>query len=240
MRRRVTMSSKQHTKRAEPHLVSHRQKIANMFGRIARRYDLFNDIISFGLHRLARNTFMRHLAPAEGSLILDICAGTGVLARMATERGARVVLVDAAAEMLEVACERGVNAPMVVGDALALPFADNTFDGAMVGFGLRSMASLPRLFGEIARVVRPGGRVGCMDFTQPRGLMRPLFAVYLHLIVRGMGRIADPDAYGFLAGSVEKVIDAEAVAEIMQRAGLQDVRIIRLALGTVACWIAEV
>ncbi len=224
----------------KPDTVGHRRRLARMFGRIARRYDLFNDIISFGLHRLARNTFMRYFGPAEGSLVLDICAGTGVLAEMAAGRGAQVVLLDASIEMLQVARDRGMEAPMVVGDALDLPFADDTFDAAMVGFGLRSMASLPRLFAEIVRVVKAGGRVGCLDFTRPRGLMRPAFAAYLHVVIRGMARIADPEAYSFLAHSVERVIDAEAVAEIMQRAGLENIRIVRLAFGTLACWVADV
>ncbi|MBC7288506.1 MAG: ubiquinone/menaquinone biosynthesis methyltransferase [Armatimonadetes bacterium] len=220
--------------------VDHRRGITAMFARIASRYDCLNDVLSFGLHRVARAVFLRMLAPREGSLMLDVCAGTGALSRLLVARGCRVVMLDACPEMLSTARKRQVPAAMVVGDALAMPFPNGAFDTAIVGFALRNVASVEQLLREMRRVVRPGGRVGCLEFTQPNRLLRPLFHAYLEVAVRAIGRLVDAPAYDYLARSVRRVIDAETVVETMRRVGLRHISVTRVMLGTAACFVGEV
>jgi len=215
--------------------------MARMFARIAPRYDQVNDLLSFGLHRLGRRQLLSALELRPGSQVLDVCAGTGDLAWRAQRRGARPVLADGCEAMLEQARRRWRDGeteipapPMVVADALALPFADGAFDVAMVGFALRNVTSPLRLFEEMARVVRPGGLVACLEFTQPRGLVRWPYGAYLATVVPLIGRFLDPPAYRYLARSVAEVIDAETVAAAMAAAGLADVQVLPCVLGTMA------
>lgn len=209
--------------------------MAHMFSVIARRYDTVNDLLSFGLHRRGRDVLMQRLGLEPGLLVLDVCAGTGQLAQRAIRLGAEVILVDGCEAMLKLAQERlGSSTRIIVADALELPFADHSFDCAMVGFALRNVISPQRLFEEMGRVVKPGGKVACLEFTQPEGLTRPLFKAYLATVVPALGRFVDAEAYRYLARSVAHVIDVHAVSQAMTQAGLERIEVIRCVFGTMA------
>lgn len=214
--------------------------MCDMFARIATRYDLFNDLLSFGVHRATRRVFLDEMALHPGQTVLDVCAGTGALARRAVARGALVVGVDGCEPMLRRLIARTPSVPVVVGDALALPFAEASFDAAMIGFSSRDVASPLRMFREIARVVRPGGLVGNLEFTQPPGRLRRLYHLYLHSIVPFLGGLVDRKAYWFLSESVRRVLSAPDLAAVMRDAGLDDVRFRFCGFGAVAVHLGRV
>jgi demethylmenaquinone methyltransferase/2-methoxy-6-polyprenyl-1,4-benzoquinol methylase len=221
--------------------VEERRTMAQMFSAIAARYDFLNDILSLGLHRLGRRELIRALDLRPGMYLLDVCAGTGELALRAVRLGANVTLVDGCEAMLTRARRRiGAHARLAIGDALRLPFADAVFDAAMIGFAVRNVLCVRRLFEEMARVVAVGGKVACLEFTQPRGVTRILFRTYLASVVPLVGRMVDAEAYAYLARSVAQVVDAETLKRAMIHAGLQDIRVSRRVCGTMAVHVGRV
>ena len=214
-----------------------------MFDRIADRYDLMNSVMTAGMHHRWRERAADLAGLEQGGSALDVCCGTGDLA-LALERRAgplgRVVGLDFSAPMLELAevKSREVGAPVawVQGNALDLPFGDGEFDAATVGFGARNVVDLEGGIAEMARVVRPGGRVVVLEITTPR---RPplswFYAVWFDRIVPVLGTLAgDRDAYTYLPDSVRRFPPADELAALMHRAGLRDVRYLMLAGGIIA------
>jgi demethylmenaquinone methyltransferase/2-methoxy-6-polyprenyl-1,4-benzoquinol methylase len=215
-----------------------RGDIVAMFARVAARYDRLNDVLSLGVHRAARRALMDELKPQPGCLVLDVCSGTGALAARARALGAEVVEVDACEPMARLS--RGCAAGWaVLGDALALPFRDGAFDAAMVGFAVRDVESPLRLFSEMRRVVRPGGAVACLEFTQPPPALAPAYRPCLRGLLPLLGWLADRQAYRFLADSVARAMDMQDLAAVMEAAGLTVRTMRRCGLGVVAIHIAD-
>ena len=213
-----------------------------MFDRIAGRYDLMNTVMSAGMHHRWRNRAVELARVRPGGSALDVCCGTGDLALALAERvgpEGRVVGLDFSAPMLDLARSKpqaGAPVTWVQGNALELPFDDGEFDAATVGFGARNVVDLERGIAEMARVVRPGGRVVVLEITTPR---RPplkwFYAVWFDRIVPLLGTLAgDRDAYTYLPSSVRRFPPAEALAELMHDAGLGEVRYVVLAGGIIA------
>jgi demethylmenaquinone methyltransferase/2-methoxy-6-polyprenyl-1,4-benzoquinol methylase len=217
-------------------------EVRAMFDRIAPRYDLLNRVMTAGLDGRWRESAAAAADLAAGDAALDVCTGTGdlafALARRVTPSG-RVVGLDFAEAMLAQAREkagvRGVDARFVQGDALALPFGDDEFDAATVAFGIRNVADLDAGLAEMARVVRPGGRVVILEITAPRRL-RWFYDLWFDRLVPLLGRLLgrDGDAYSYLPASVKRFPEAPALAARMAAAGLRDVRWQRFAGGIVA------
>jgi len=214
-----------------------------MFDRIADRYDLMNSVMTAGMHHRWRERAADLARLEQGGSALDVCCGTGDLAlaleRRVGPRG-RVVGLDFSAPMLELAeaKSRDAGAPVtwVQGNALELPFGDGEFDAVTVGFGARNVVDLDGGIAEMARVVRPGGRVVVLEITTPR---RPplswFYAVWFDRIVPVLGTVAgDRDAYTYLPDSVRRFPPADELAALMYRAGLRDVRYLILAGGIIA------
>ena len=217
--------------------------IRGLFDRIAGRYDLLNSLLSFGLHHHWKRIAAVAAAVPPGALALDVATGTGDIARALAARGAGAVGLDFSRPMLAVARRRtaGANTRFVLGDALRLPFPDDTFAAATIGFTLRNVASRPRLFSEMARVTGPGGRVLALETSQPpHHLVRAAYHAYLRAATAAAPLLSDGPAYRHLADSVIAFPGAEEIAEELRAAGLRNVQFRRLFLGVLAVHIGEV
>src|SRR4249919_786642 len=194
-----------------------------MFDRIAPVYDVMNHVMTAGLDRR-----WRRLAVSEvvwpGDRVLDACCGTGDLAVEAERRGGRVVGLDFSERMLERARRKSDAIEWVRGDLLELPFADESFDAATVGFGIRNVQDLEAGLRELARVLRPGGRLGCLEITRPRGALRPFFRLWFDCLVPLAGKVLPGGAaYAYLPASVRRFPGPEDLAVVMRRAGLGEI-----------------
>ena len=191
-------------------------RIREMFGRIVPRYDIVNSLMTLGLDSRWRRDTVAMAEPA-GANALDIATGTGELAFELIRQGARSVLgVDFCLAMVDAARKKsaaagfGGKVAFAAGDATALPFGDATFDCIVNGFMLRNVADLPATFSELGRVLKPGGRLVCLDLTPPRGAMKPFFKSYIALWVPLLGVVVSRDyaAYRYLFQSLSIHPDA--------------------------------
>jgi demethylmenaquinone methyltransferase/2-methoxy-6-polyprenyl-1,4-benzoquinol methylase len=216
-----------------------------MFDRISPSYDRMNLLMSMGRDGRWRRLGVRASRAQPGDAALDVCCGTGDFAvelRRAVGPSGRVVGLDFSPQMLEVARRKCSAVEWQQGDALALPFADGEFAAACVGFGVRNLSDHRRGFAEMARVVRPGGRVVCLEMSTPPAPIRPFSQLWTDHGVPVLGRIVahDPEAYRYLPASVHRFPSAPELAEIMRDAGLIDVGYRRLMMGVVALHVGTV
>lgn len=215
--------------------------VRGMFGRIAWRYDLMNTLMSFGQDAAWRRFVVRRAQPNPGDLALDVATGTGRIAQELADNGARAVGIDLTPEMMLQGIKDGVGRDACVyfagADALNLPFADNTFDCATTGFAMRNVVDIEAAFREMVRVLKPGGRVVCLEVGHPRGILTRLgHAVYTRGMIPVLGRllVGDADAYSYLPSSMGKFPPPEELARIMRQAGVLRVRYHQLTMGAVA------
>ncbi|HXQ17156.1 MAG TPA: class I SAM-dependent methyltransferase [Caulobacteraceae bacterium] len=224
--------------------------VRGVFERVAGRYDLMNDLMSLGAHRLWKDAAAARLNPQPGETIVDCAGGTGDLARRFARlaraardrRGgepARIVVVDYNAEMVRAGLQRGSEADIswAVGDAQRLPLADASADAYAIGFGLRNVTDIPAALAEARRVLKPGGRFLCLEFSRlTAGALRPLYDAYsFRLIPRIGARIAgDAEAYQYLVESIRRFPDQRALANLMAGAGFGRVSFTNFTGGVVA------
>jgi demethylmenaquinone methyltransferase/2-methoxy-6-polyprenyl-1,4-benzoquinol methylase len=228
-------------------------KVNDLFAGIARRYDLLNDLQSFGLHRRWKRRVVEMANPKPGDRVLDLCCGTGDLAFAFAARGADVTGLDFSESMLEVAERRkqeGGNRiqnekpnfqlptpNFVQGDALQLPFPDANFDIVSVGYGLRNLASWERGLEEMHRVAKPGGRFLVLDFGKPaNALWRAIYFTHLRCSVPLVGLLfcGNPQAYAYILESLKHYPAQQAVAEKMRALKLANVRVINFLGGAMS------
>jgi len=207
-----------------------------MFDRIAGVYDLMNAVMTAGMHQRWRERAVELARVGPGSRALDVATGTGDLAVALRAAGAEVVGCDFSEEMLERARRKEPSARFEWADALALPYDDDAFDAATVGFGARNFSDLGRGLAEMARVVRPGGRVVVLEITTPqKPPLSTFFSLWFDRIVPALGRMAgDEAAYTYLPSSVKRFPAPHALAAEMATAGLEDIRWILTAGGIIA------
>ena len=234
-------------------------QVRSMFDRISGVYDRMNQVMTAGLHHAWRRRAADLAEVGPGDRVLDVATGTGDLALELARRGCDVVGSDFSEGMLEVARRkdptRTKEGPASGGrvaasgtlrweqaDAMALPYADDEFAAATVAFGARNFADLPRGVGEMARVVRPGGRVAILEITTPtRPPLSTFFALWFDRVVPALGRVAgDSDAYTYLPSSVKRFPAPEGLAAVMHEAGLRDIRWILTAGGIIAIHVGVV
>jgi demethylmenaquinone methyltransferase/2-methoxy-6-polyprenyl-1,4-benzoquinol methylase len=222
-------------------------QVREMFDRIAGIYDRLNTVMTAGLHHQWRRRAADLAALKPGDRALDVATGTGDLALELARRVApygEVIGVDFAERMLELARAKAGPLPLrlEVANALALPFPDDEFDAATVGFGARNFSDLARGLREMARVVRPGGRVVVLEITTPR--RRPLstfFELWFDRAVPALGRIAgDPQAYEYLPSSVRRFPGPEELAATMSRSGVTEIRYVITGGGIIALHVGVV
>jgi demethylmenaquinone methyltransferase/2-methoxy-6-polyprenyl-1,4-benzoquinol methylase len=205
-----------------------------MFDRIAPVYDAMNRTMTAGLDRRWRRLTAAAVV-APGDRVLDACCGTGDLAIAARKAGGDVTGLDFSERMLERARRKAPELQWVRGDLLALPFSDGSFDAATVGFGVRNVEDLGRALGELRRVLRPGGRLGILEITRPRGPLALFYRLWFDGIVPLLGKLLPGgSAYTYLPASVRRFPGPEELAELMRVAGFGDVRYRLLAGGIVA------
>ena len=212
-------------------------EVAAMFDDVAERYDLTNDVLALGQTRLWRRAVVNALAPVSGDIVLDLAAGTATSSQPFRDRGAYVVPCDFSLGMLHVGRVRQPDLPLTAGDALHLPFADESFDAATMSFGLRNVADVDKALAELHRVVRPGGRLVVCEFSHPT--WAPLRTVYSEYLMGALPSVArrvssNPDAYVYLAESIQAWPDQPALAARMQAAKWTDVSWLNLTGGIVA------
>ncbi len=215
-------------------------EVRSMFGAIAGRYDLLNRILSLGTDRRWRRRACVELAAAPGELAVDLCCGTGDLARELAGRGVTVMAADFSREMLSRAAAKGVPR-LAEADCLRLPFREGAFDLVTVAFGARNLADMPAGLREMRRVLRPGGRLGILEFASPRGaIFGRLYLLYLRLAVPLIGAIVSGrrSAYAYLSTSIQEFPDQDQMKRIIEQAGFESVRHLDFARGIAALYIA--
>ncbi|HZC28822.1 MAG TPA: bifunctional demethylmenaquinone methyltransferase/2-methoxy-6-polyprenyl-1,4-benzoquinol methylase UbiE [Gaiellaceae bacterium] len=209
--------------------------VRQMFDRIAPVYDAMNRIMTAGLDGRWRDLTARSVVVRPKARVLDVCCGTGDLAIACARLGATVTGLDFSDRMLERARRKAPELDWVMGDALALPFADASFDGATVGFGVRNVEDLERALRELRRVLASGGRVGILEITRPRGLLAPFYRLWFDAVVPLLGKLLPGgSAYTYLPASVRRFPGPVELAGLMRRVGFRDVRFRLLAGGIVA------
>lgn len=214
-------------------------QVRAMFDRIAGFYDLMNSVMTAGLHHQWRRRAADLAQVGPGDRVLDVATGTGDLAVELAGRvapGGEVIGSDFSEEMLGRARVKAPGLQFEWGNALDLPYATATFDAATVGFGARNFSDLGQGISEMARVVKPGGRVVILEITTPqKPPLSTFFSLWFDRVVPVIGKVAgDPDAYDYLPNSVKRFPGPEGLAADMERAGLQDIRWILTAGGIIA------
>ena len=215
------------------------EAVRQMFDRISPVYDVMNRVLTAGLDgRWRRLTAALVVRP--GDRVLDACCGTGDLALADLAAGGEVTALDFSERMLERARRKSDAVCWVRGDTMALPFEDASFDAVTVGFGIRNVSDLEGGLAELARVLVPAGRLGCLEITQPRGLLRPCFRLWFDRVVPLAGKMLPGGAaYTYLPASVRRFPGPEELAAALERAGFMDVSFRLLAGGIITVHTAS-
>ena len=219
--------------------------VHGVFTRVASKYDIMNDLMSGGMHRLWKEAMMDWLAPRPGQRLLDVAGGTGDVAFRFLGRasGAQAVVCDMTEAMLIEGRKRAEADRMserldwVAGDAMALPFADATFDTYTISFGIRNVTHVGDALAEAYRVLRPGGRLMVLEFSQiPNDLLQRAYDLYSFNVIPVMGQVVagDRDSYQYLVESIRKFPDQETFVSMIRRAGFDQVKYRNLTMGIAA------
>jgi len=213
------------------------EEVSAMFDGVARRYDLLNDLLSLGRTKAWRKVATLIIAPKPGMRILDIAAGTGSSSRPLADAGAEVIPLDFSKGMLEAGRKRHPDLAFTHGDALALTFEDNEFDVTTISFGLRNTTDTLIALRESLRVLKPGGRMVVIEFSQPTNKI--FRTIYLRYLMRAIPPVArkvssNPGAYIYLAESIMAWPNQADLAELMKTAGFEKIHWKNLTFGIVA------
>jgi demethylmenaquinone methyltransferase/2-methoxy-6-polyprenyl-1,4-benzoquinol methylase len=219
--------------------------VHGVFTRVANRYDIMNDLMSAGVHRLWKDAMMDWLAPRSGQALLDVAGGTGDIAFrfLARAPGATATVLDMTESMLVEGQKRAEAERLsdrltwVAGDAMALPFPSASFDVYTISFGIRNVTRIPDALSEAYRVLRPGGRLMVLEFSQlPNPAMQWAYDRYSFNVIPVMGQIVagDRDSYQYLVESIRRFPDQETFAGMIRAAGFEQVRYRNLTMGVAA------
>jgi demethylmenaquinone methyltransferase/2-methoxy-6-polyprenyl-1,4-benzoquinol methylase len=219
--------------------------VHGVFTRVASKYDIMNDVMSVGIHRIWKDAMMDWLAPRPGTKLLDVAGGTGDVSFRYLKRApdAHATVLDMTESMLVEGRQRAEADRMaehldwVVGDAMALPFPANSFDVYTISFGIRNVTRVQDALNEAYRVLRPGGRLMVLEFSQlPNELMQKAYDLYSFNVIPVMGQIiaGDRDSYQYLVESIRKFPDQETFLGMIRQAGFQQAKYRNLSMGIAA------
>ena len=214
-----------------------RARIRLVFNAVAPRYDLMNDLMSMGIHRLWKRKLARRVTGILG-LVVDLAGGTGDVARLLLAPGRSVVVCDPSLPMMQVGRQRPGNEGIqwLAGEAEQLPFPDVSVDLLTVSFGLRNATQLTTALTEVLRVLKPGGRFVCLEFSKPAAWLAPFYDLYSFFVIPRLGAAVagEPQAYQYLIESIRRFPDQRGFATLMQQAGFAEVHWENVSFG-IAC-----
>ena len=220
-------------------------RVHGVFSSVASRYDIMNDVMSGGVHRLWKDAMIDWLAPRRGQRLLDVAGGTGDIAFRFLKRAptASATVLDLTGPMLDAGRRRAEAERMterldwITGDAMALPFEDRSFDVYTISFGIRNVTRVSDALSEAFRVLKPGGRLMVLEFSQiPNELMQRVYDLYSFNVIPRMGQVIarDRDSYRYLVESIRRFPDQETFAGMIREAGFEQVRYRNLSMGIAA------
>ncbi|WP_412564966.1 bifunctional demethylmenaquinone methyltransferase/2-methoxy-6-polyprenyl-1,4-benzoquinol methylase UbiE [Thalassobius sp. MITS945101] len=220
-------------------------RVQGVFGSVASKYDVMNDAMSMGIHRIWKDAMMDWIAPRPGTKLLDVAGGTGDISFRYLKRAGHghATVCDLTEPMLVEGRKRAEAAQMadsldwVTGDAMALPFPDNTFDTYTVSFGIRNVTRPQEALNEAYRVLKPGGRLMVLEFSQiPNDMMQKAYDLYSFNVIPKMGQVIanDADSYQYLVESIRKFPDQETFLNMVKQAGFENAKYRNLTMG-IAC-----
>jgi len=213
------------------------KRIRHVFEVVAKRYDLMNDFMSFGIHRLWKKTLLKKANAQAGQTILDLAGGTGDIARKMAAADRQVMIIDPSQPMMQVGRERGLaQVQCLAGSGEAIPLQDNSVDTLTIAFGIRNMTHIQAALNEIQRVLKPGGHCLCLEFSRPAAWLRPFYNLFSFLVIPRLGALVarEPAAYTYLVESIRRFPDQEEMKQLMESAGLCRVSYRNVSFG-IAC-----
>jgi demethylmenaquinone methyltransferase/2-methoxy-6-polyprenyl-1,4-benzoquinol methylase len=212
-------------------------RIRRVFEAVAKRYDLMNDLMSFGIHRWWKRVFVAMADPRSGEHIVDLAGGTGDVAALMAGAGRRVTVIDPSQAMMDVGRARGLpGVEWQLGAAEQLPLGDESVDAITIAFGIRNVTHLETALAEALRALRPGGRFLCLEFSTPAAWLRPFYKLFSFVVIPRLGAwiARSPEAYTYLVESIQRFPDQQAFAGLIERVGFEQVRFRNLSFG-IAC-----
>ena len=221
------------------------EKVQGVFSSVASKYDIMNDVMSLGIHRVWKDAMMDWLAPIRGQALLDVAGGTGDISFRFLKRasGANATVLDLTESMLAEGRKRAENVGIsgqlewVVGDAMALPFEDDSFDVYTISFGIRNVTDPQKALSEAYRVLKPGGRIMVLEFSHiPNDLLQWFYDKYSFNVIPRLGQIiaSDRSSYQYLVESIRKFPKQESFMKLVNAAGFENTKFRNLTMG-VAC-----
>ena len=213
------------------------QRIRRVFEAVAPRYDLMNDLMSLGIHRWWKRRLVRLAAPASGQCIVDVAGGTGDVAALMAGPDRQVTVVDPSVAMMEAGRSRQLpHIEWQIGTAEQLPMADASVDTVTIAFGIRNATHVDVALAQAWRVLKPGGRFLCLEFSTPVFWLRPLYNAFSFVVIPRLGAwiARSPEAYTYLVESIRRFPNQRSFAQLIEAAGFADVQYRNLSLG-IAC-----
>ncbi len=217
--------------------IEREQRIRRVFEAVAARYDLMNDLMSMGIHRLWKRTFVKMAAPRDGQFIVDLAGGTGDVAALMAGPCRRVTVCDPSLPMMQVGQARGhVGVEWLEGTGEAMPLPTASVDTVTIAFGIRNVTRIEDALREIHRVLKPGGRFLCLEFSTPHAPVRPFYNLFSFTVIPRLGAwIANsPEAYTYLVESIRRFPDQRSFQQLIEQAGFAHVSYRNLSFG-IAC-----
>jgi demethylmenaquinone methyltransferase/2-methoxy-6-polyprenyl-1,4-benzoquinol methylase len=211
--------------------------VRSVFKRVAHRYDLMNDLMSMGIHRLWKWRFVKEVNKVNGQVFIDLAGGTGDIAKALIYEGRDILVIDPSLEMMQVALTRlQQKATYIAATAENIPLLDSSADVITISFGIRNATDINQSLREMERILKPGGHFYCLEFSTPQAWLRPFYNAWSRWVIPRLGALVagHPDAYHYLIESIRVFPGQQEMAELISSSGFQDVSYSNLSFG-IAC-----